>query len=383
MSIQRPDTVTNVVAGAAESAGTVLIMAGGTGGHIFPALSIARNLQERGYRAEWLGTARGLEVEVLRDTDIPLHCIDVKGLRGKGIVSMLAAPFMIAGGVLQAMKVLRSVHPCCVLGMGGYVTGPGGVAARLAGKPLLIHEQNAIAGFSNRMLAKIANRVMEAFPGTFPEQTKALCTGNPVRKEIVAVADSADRETVTGPLRLLVVGGSLGAVAINRLIPEVLAVMPMRERPQVWHQCGRNNVEATQQSYRNAGLELNNECRVEPFITDMAAAYGWADLVICRAGALTVSELAAAGLPSVLVPYPHAVDDHQTSNARWLCDAGAGVLVQQHDLDVQQLARQLREFGDNRQRLAAMSRAARMLAQPQASDLVTAQCMEACKAQRS
>src|SRR5690606_13748771 len=247
-------TSESVMVNAAESAGTVLIMAGGTGGHIFPALSIARNLQERGYRTEWLGTARGLEVEVLRDTDIPLHCIDVRGLRGKGVVSLLAAPFMIAAGVWQALKVLRAVRPCCVLGMGGYVTGPGGVAARLAGKSLLIHEQNAIAGFSNRMLARIASRVMEAFPGTFPAHARALCTGNPVRKEIVAVANSRG-EVDAGPLRVLVVGGSLGAVAINQLIPQVLASMPQQARPQIWHQCGRNNVEATQQGYREAGLE--------------------------------------------------------------------------------------------------------------------------------
>lgn len=373
-------TSESVMVNAAESAGTVLIMAGGTGGHIFPALSIARNLQERGYRTEWLGTARGLEVEVLRDTDIPLHCIDVRGLRGKGVVSLLAAPFMIAAGVWQALKVLRAVRPCCVLGMGGYVTGPGGVAARLAGKPLLIHEQNAIAGFSNRMLARIASRVMEAFPGTFPAHARALCTGNPVRKEIVAVANSRG-EADAGPLRVLVVGGSLGAVAINQLIPQVLASMPQQARPQIWHQCGRNNVEATQQGYREAGLELNKECRVEPFITDMAAAYKWADLVICRAGALTVSELAAAALPSVLVPYPHAVDDHQTSNARWLCDAGAGLLIQQRDLDAAEVAALLTGLDADRQRLTDMSRAAHRLAQPQASDLVTAQCMEACKAQ--
>src|SRR5690606_18081901 len=200
-------TSESVMVNAAESAGTVLIMAGGTGGHIFPALSIARNLQERGYRTEWLGTARGLEVEVLGGTDIPLHCIEVKGLRGKGIVSMLLAPFMIVGGIVQALKVVRAVRPCCVLGMGGYVTGPGGVAAWLAGKPLLIHEQNAIAGFSNRMLARIAGRVMEAFPGTFPAQTKALHTGNPVRKEIVAAATSGQSGAGAGPLRLLVVGG--------------------------------------------------------------------------------------------------------------------------------------------------------------------------------
>lgn len=364
----------------AGNAGTVLIMAGGTGGHIFPALSIARNLQSKGYRTEWLGTERGMEVDVLRDTDIPLHFIRVRGLRGKGIVSVLLAPFMILGAVMQSLKVLRTVKPCCVLGMGGYVTGPGGVAAKLSGRKLLIHEQNAIAGFSNRMLARIADRVMEAFPGTFRASADVLHTGNPVRSEIVALTESQLRiRQSTDPLRVLVLGGSLGAVAINRLIPEVLGELSEQERPEIWHQSGRNNLEETRKAYSAAGIELHDKCRVDPFIADMASAYGWADLVICRAGALTVSEIAAAGVPSVLIPFPHAVDDHQTRNAQWLSEAGAALLIQQVDLRAQDVARLLKKFTADRDSLAVMATSARALARLDACDLVARECMEACK----
>lgn len=368
---------------SANALGTVLIMAAGTGGHIYPALSIARNLHARGYRTEWLGTTRGLEVDVLRDSDIPLHFIDVKGLRGKGLKSALQAPFMIASSVLQSLRVLRQVKPCCVLGMGGYVTGPGGVAARLAGRQLLIHEQNAIAGFSNKLLARIANRVMEAFPGTFNAGVKVICTGNPVRAEIVALRDSAAglRDT-SAPLRVLVVGGSLGAVAINRLIPAALQLLSTDSRPHIWHQTGRNNLEETRSLYADGDLAINESCRVDAYIHDMAAAYAWADLVICRAGALTVSEIAAAGLPSMLIPFPHAVDDHQTRNAHWLSDAGAALLMPQSALTAELLAAQLNTFMNDRNLLLSMAGAARALARPEACDLVALECMEACKGKR-
>lgn len=365
---------------SANALGTVLIMAAGTGGHIYPALSIARNLHARGYRTEWLGTTRGLEVDVLRDSDIPLHFIDVKGLRGKGVKSALQAPFMIASSVWQSLRVLRQVKPCCVLGMGGYVTGPGGVAARLAGRQLLIHEQNAIAGFSNRLLARIANRVMEAFPGTFSAAAKVICTGNPVRAEIVALTASAARlRDSSAPLRVLVVGGSLGAVAINRLIPAALQLLTSGSRPHIWHQTGRNNLEETRCHYADGDLAINETCRVDAYIQDMAAAYAWADLVICRAGALTVSEIAAAGLPSMLIPFPHAVDDHQTRNAHWLSDAGAALLMPQCALTAELLAAQLNTFMNDRNLLLSMAGAARALARPEACDLVALECMEACK----
>lgn len=360
--------------------GTVLIMAAGTGGHIFPALSIARNLQSRGYRTEWLGTPTGLEVDVLRGTGIVLHRINARGLRGKSALSVLGAPFMIMRAIVQSLRVLKQVQPCCVLGMGGYVTGPGGVAARLAGKPLLIHEQNAIAGLSNRLLARIANRVMEAFPDTFARHVGAITTGNPVRPEIRALAGPQERaRDASGVLRILVLGGSLGATAINRLVPAALRILESAVRPKVLHQVGHNNVDQALESYRQAGLSIDEACRVQPFIDDMATAYDWADLVICRAGATTVCEIAAAGKPAIFIPFPHAVDDHQTRNAQWLSKAGAAVLIQQSDLTPEGLADLLREFNDHRDRLLEMAISARALAQPDACDLVTAQCMEACR----
>ncbi len=363
---------------SSQALGTVLIMAGGTGGHIFPALSIARHLQSKGYRIEWLGTPRGLEVDVLRDTDIPLHLIDAKGLRGKGLFGMLKAPFMIAASVLQSLRVIRAVRPCCVLGMGGYVTGPGGVATKLSGRKLLIHEQNAIAGFTNRLLARIADIVMEAFPATFSAATGALVTGNPVRVEISALPLKQESDAKT-PLKILVIGGSLGAVGINELVPQALLKFPAQERPQLWHQVGKNNVDSAVDRYRDAGIALDENCRVVPFIADMAAAYAWADLVLCRAGATTVSEVAAAGLPSILVPFPYAVDDHQTRNAQWLCDAQAAVLVQQRDLTATALAGLWQQFQQDRSVLSIMAKKARALAHFNANELVATQCMEACK----
>lgn len=363
---------------ASTALGTVLIMAGGTGGHIFPALSIARNLQSKGYRIEWLGTPRGLEVDVLKDTDIPLHLINVRGLRGKRWSSVLTAPFMIVAAVVQALRVMRRVQPCCVLGMGGYVTGPGGVAAKLSGRKLLIHEQNAIAGFSNRLLAGISDTVMEAFPGTFADKVGALVTGNPVRVEISALPTKRVSSEETA-LRVLVIGGSLGAVAINTLLPQVLQKFTPECRPLVWHQVGKNNVASAQQQYELAGVPIDARCRVVAFITDVAAAYEWADVVLCRAGATTVSELAAAGMPAILVPFPAAVDDHQTRNAQWLSEAGAAVLVQQRDLSVERLLGLLKTYQSDRAQLQSMAEKARQLAPVEANDLVATQCMEACK----
>ena len=363
---------------SAQSLGTVLVMAGGTGGHIFPALSIARHLQNQGYRIAWLGTPRGLESDVLNGTDIPLHLINVKGLRGKGLRSVIIAPFMILGAIAQALRVMRKVQPCCVLGMGGYVTGPGGVAAKLSGRKLLIHEQNAIAGFSNRLLARIADTVMQAFPKTFSPSLNALTTGNPVRAEICAIAQK-DYAASTNPLKVLVLGGSLGAVAINSLLPTVLQMFAQQSRPHIWHQVGKNNFDSATQQYRSAGVVIDDTCKVEPFITDMAAAYAWADIVVCRAGALTVSEVAAAGVASVLVPYPYAVDDHQTRNAQSLSAEGAAVLIQQKDLDAETLHALLMTYQEDRKALQEMAQRARKLARLDANELVANQCMEACK----
>ena len=349
----------------------VLIMAGGTGGHVYPALAVARELLRAEVPVIWLGTRAGLEARVIPAAGIPIQWIRVSGLRGKGIARRLAAPFMLALALWQALIVMLRVRPGAVLGMGGFVTGPGGLMAWLLRRPLLIHEQNSIAGLTNRWLARLATQVMAGFPGALP---KAIHTGNPVRADIAALPPPEERLAGrSGRLHLLVLGGSLGAQALNDGVPAALAELDASARPEVLHQTGTRNLEATQAAYQAAG----QEARLEPFIEDMAAAYAWADLVVCRAGALTVAELAAAGIGSVLVPYPHAVDDHQTGNARYLADADAAVILPQTELRATRLAELLRDFVAGRDRLLAMARAARALARPNAAQQVTRLCLAA------
>lgn len=350
--------------------GNVLIMAGGTGGHVFPALACAREFQARGYAVHWLGTPRGIENELVPQAGLPLHRIEISGLRGKGPLSLLKAPLQIVKALWQARKVLRELQPVCVLGMGGFVTGPGGIAARLAGVPLIIHEQNAVAGTANRGLAPFASRVCEAFPETFAASAKRRTTGNPVREELFLATPRQDR--AGRPARLLVLGGSLGAEPLNKLLPAALAQISETLRPQVYHQAGKQHAELTRARYDEVGVDAE----VVPFIRDMARAYAWADLVICRAGALTVSELAAAGLPSLLVPLPHAIDDHQTRNAEYLAKAGAAVLLPQHATDATALAAQLTEVLMHSEKLAAMGATARRLAKPDATRTVVEICLE-------
>ncbi len=351
-------------------AGNVLIMAGGTGGHVFPALACAREFQARGYTVHWLGTPRGIENELVPQAGLPLHRIEMSGLRGKGLLSLLKAPLLLAKALWQARRVLRELRPVCVLGMGGFVTGPGGWAARLAGVPLVIHEQNAVAGTANRSLVPFASRVCEAFPDTFAASAKRRTTGNPVREELFL---ATPRQSLAGrPARLLVLGGSLGAEPLNKLLPAALAQLPGELRPEVRHQAGKSHAEVCAERYREAGVAAE----VLPFIRDMAAAYAWADLVICRAGALTVSELAAAGLPALLIPLPHAIDDHQTRNAEYLAKAGAAVLLPQHATDAAALAAQLTEVLMHSEKLAAMGATARRLAKPDATRTVVDICLE-------
>ncbi len=350
----------------------LLIMAGGTGGHVFPALAVAEELRERGIAVSWLGTRRGIEAELVPAAGFPLHCIDVVGLRGKrGVVAKLKAPFGLLKALWQAIGVVREVGPHCVLGFGGFASGPGGLAARLLSKPLVIHEQNAIAGTTNRILQKLATRVLEAFPGALA--TGEYC-GNPVRREISALEAPQNRLALTEGQRchLLVLGGSLGALAINQVVPEALVLLPETERPVVVHQCGQKHLGITSKAYESAGVDAE----VVPFVDDMAAAYGAADFVICRAGALTVSELTAAGLGAVLIPYPHAIDDHQNENARWLADKGAAVMMQQKDLTPEALATLLKELLVNKQQRVAMAVAARALAMPDAGRTVADVCEE-------
>lgn len=359
---------------------TVLIMAGGTGGHVFPALAVARCFQEKGYRVEWLGTERGLESKIVRQADIPLNIISVSGVRGRGFLRLLRAPIQILIALIQAMFVMRKTKPLCVLGMGGFVTGPGGVAAWLMKIPLIIHEQNAIPGLTNTLLAHLADSVLEAFPHAFaPHKDRpVVVTGNPVRREIVNLVLQHDEQPLNteAALKVLVVGGSLGAAAINELLPRTLALMPITERPIVKHQTGNQHFETTKARYQT----LNVQADVLPFIEDMATAYAWADLVICRSGALTVSELSMVGVASILIPYPHAVDDHQTANALALVRANAAVLMQQRDISADELVRLLTTFNHDRSRLKLMAAAARAQAQPNATEMVVAKCMEAAYA---
>jgi len=352
-------------------AANVLIMAGGTGGHVFPALACAREFQARGYEVHWLGTPRGIENDLVPQADLPLHRIDMAGVRGKGLLALLKAPFLMLKALRQARGVLRELRPVCVLGMGGFVTGPGGWAARLAGIPLIIHEQNAVAGTANRSLALFAQRICEAFPNTFKKgNQRRRLTGNPVREELFL---ATPRQSLAGrPARLLVLGGSLGAEPLNKLLPAALAQLPGELRPEVRHQAGKSHAEVSAERYREAGVAAE----VLPFIRDMAAAYAWADLVICRAGALTVSELAAAGLPALLIPLPHAIDDHQTRNAEYLAKAGAAVLLPQHATDAAALAAQLTEVLMHSEKLAAMGATARRLAKPDATRTVVDICLE-------
>ena len=352
----------------------VVIMAGGTGGHVFPALAVARELSGRGASVSWLGTRRGLESRLVPEAGYPIDYISIAGLRGNGLLGWLLAPLRLSVALVQALKVMLRRRPGVVLGMGGFVTGPGGVASRLLGKPLVIHEQNAIAGLTNRLLSRIASRVLEAFPNTFMRGGVEQ-TGNPVRSEIVEMAPPAERyREHRGVIRLLVVGGSLGARALNETLPQALALIPEGKRPEIVHQSGEKNIEAARRSYEEAGVNAD----IRPFIADMAEAYSWADLVICRSGALTVSELAAAGVASLLVPFPFAVDDHQTANAHYLVDSGAARLMPQSEMNPQQLAELLLEFcaepKSGREQLQSMAEAARRLARPEAAIQVSDIC---------
>jgi UDP-N-acetylglucosamine--N-acetylmuramyl-(pentapeptide) pyrophosphoryl-undecaprenol N-acetylglucosamine transferase len=352
----------------------VMIMAGGTGGHVFPALAVAGILRRR-REIVWLGTARGIEARLVPAAGYAAEWIQVEGLRGKGVARLLGAPFLLSRAVGQARRVLRRWRPGVVLGLGGFVSGPGGIAARIGGLPLVIHEQNAVAGLTNRWLARIASRIAEGFPGSFPTACRAEYVGNPVRPEIAALARPRDRFAGrVGPMRLFVFGGSQGASALNRLVPEAVALLPESRRPQVLHQCGERDREATAAAYRSAGTAAD----VRAFVDDMASAYRDADLVVSRSGALTVAELAVAGVGSILVPFPNAVDDHQTRNAEWLGRSGAAQIVQEAGLTAAEFGNRLATLLVNgRTRLLAMAEAARSLAVTNAAERVAELCLEA------
>jgi UDP-N-acetylglucosamine--N-acetylmuramyl-(pentapeptide) pyrophosphoryl-undecaprenol N-acetylglucosamine transferase len=348
----------------------VLIMAGGTGGHIFPGLAVAETLRAQGVPVVWLGAQGGMETKVVPAHDIELHTIAVGGLRGKGMKTRLLAPWMLLRALLSSLAVLHRLKPRSVLSMGGYVAGPGGVAARLLRRPLLVHEQNRVAGFTNRKLAQHARRVMAGFADALPN---AQWVGNPVRAAIASLPSPAQRMAErSGKPRLLVLGGSLGARALNTSVPQALAHMPVEQRPDVLHQCGNRGIDEARKAYADAGVEA----RIVPFIEDMAGTYAWADLAVCRAGALTLAELTACGLGAVLVPFPHAVDDHQTRNAEALVAAGAAELIQERDLKTNDLAQRLTALLGDRTKLIAMAEAARTLAKPDAAADIARACVE-------
>ena len=357
--------------------GPVLVMAGGTGGHVFPAIAVARELRGRGHDVVWLGTRRRIEARLVPAAGFPIEWIDIEGLRGRGAGGWLAAPFTLLRAVTQALAVLRRVRPAVVYGGGGFASGPGGLAAWLTRTPLVVHEQNAVAGLTNRWLARLAGTVAEAFPGSFPGRRDAVTTGNPVRREIAALPPPEQRFAGrSGRLKLLVFGGSQGAAALNRLLPEAVARLPDAVRPMVLHQTGAAQLEATREAYRRAGVQAD----VRAFVDDMAGAYGEADFAVTRAGALTVAELAAAGLGALLVPYPAAVDDHQAKNAAFLVEAGGARMLRESELDADRLAGELLELlEDGRGTPLAMARAARAVAVTDAAERLAALCVAAAE----
>jgi UDP-N-acetylglucosamine--N-acetylmuramyl-(pentapeptide) pyrophosphoryl-undecaprenol N-acetylglucosamine transferase len=345
----------------------ILIMAGGTGGHVMPALAVADRMRAAGWRVVWLGSKDGMEATLVPKHGYDMEWLRFSGLRGKGLVRIALLPLNLLIAFWQSARVIFRVRPDVVLGMGGYVSFPGGMMASLLNRPLVVHEQNSIAGLANRVLAGVADRILSGFPGVLK---KSEWVGNPVRESIARLPAPAERfGGRSGPLRILVLGGSLGAQALNEVVPQSLALVPESQRPQVTHQSGAKHLAALQRNYAQAGVRAH----ALAFIDDIAGQYAEADLVICRAGALTVSELAAAGLPSILVPFPHAVDDHQTHNARFLVDGGAAVLVQQRELSARRLADLL--LGFTRDKLLEMANRARALAKPGATAAVAGACM--------
>ncbi len=348
---------------------TLMIMAGGTGGHVYPAMAVADALLAQGWKVVWLCTEGGMENRLIANKPYQKAMISMRGVRGKGYLGWLLLPFKLLIALSQSAQAMRQHQPDVVLGMGGFAAFPGGLMAKLLGKPLVVHEQNSVAGLTNKVLAPLANKVLAAFPAAFG--AKALLLGNPVRADICAIAEPAKRaKGRRGPLRLLVVGGSLGAQALNEVLPVALAQLDKKDRPIVVHQAGEKHIANLTQRYEQLAVEAEPKA----FIDDMAAMYAWADLLICRAGALTVAELSAAGVASLLVPFPHAVDDHQTGNAHYLSDAGAALLMPQAEFTVEKVAALLQ--GMTREQCLDMAIKARGLGMPEATTKVATICME-------
>ena len=342
----------------------IVIMAGGTGGHVFPALAVALTLKEQGWQVSWLGTHKGLESRVVPEKGIDIDWLSVSGIRGKGLLSKLSAAVKLLIACIQAVKVLMQRKPDVVLGMGGFVAGPGGLMAKVLRIPLVIHEQNRVPGTTNKILARMAKQVLEAFPGSFPKDTNAICTGNPLRSDIAEMPVKATKEAGT-KLKILVLGGSQGAQVLNQIVPEAIAAL---EFVEVKHQSGVAMQTGVAGQYR----ALNIEASVSVFIDDMASTYQWADMIICRAGAMTVSEVAAAGLPAIFIPLPHAIDDHQTANAKYLVDVGAGIMIKQSELSATILTKEIVALS---KKLEVTGKAARASARLNATADVAAICV--------
>lgn len=346
----------------------VIIMAGGTGGHVFPALAVAEYLRSAGHKVSWLGTKKGIEARVIPEAGIEIDWLSVSGLRGKELLSLLMAPFMLLKACYQASSIIRQRQPDVVLGLGGFASGPGGLMSWLHGKPLVIHEQNRVPGTTNRLLKRISKRVLEAFPKSFDEKAKAIFTGNPVRKDLLEGPVSERKKNKN----ILVVGGSLGSSVLNEVVPEALRKLQQELSLQVIHQAGKATIEVAEEKYKAAGVKAD----IRVFIEDMKQAYQWADIVICRAGAMTVSEIMIMGLPAIFVPLPHAIDDHQSKNAAYLADEGAAILMPQSTFNPEALSEILKELLANEKKLFEMSSKAVSLAKPEATELVANVCLE-------
>ena len=354
------------------SRATILIMAGGTGGHVFPALAVADCLKEKNITVVWLGTRQGIEAKLVAEAGYEIHWLNVSGLRGKNKWSLILAPFKLIFACMQALSVIIKVKPAAVLGMGGFASGPGGLMAFLTRKPLLVHEQNAIPGMTNTLLSKMATVIMQAFPNSFTNHKSVQLVGNPVRENIAGITAPVERlKDRDDKLNILVIGGSLGAAALNKAVPEMLSMANNQQKFDVWHQTGERNYEEALTVYS----DLNIEARVNAFIDNMAEAYDWADVVICRAGAMTISELALAGVASILIPYPYAVDDHQTANAGYLVNNDAAILIPQTELSAERLSQELALL--TREKIMKMSVSAQKSAAPDAANKVAELCMNA------
>ncbi len=346
----------------------IMVMAGGTGGHVFPALAVADFLRQQGESIVWMGTRNGIESRLIPEAGIPMEWLEVQGLRGKGVLTLALAPFKLIQACWQAMSILRRNRPRAVLGMGGFAAGPGGLMAWVLRIPLIIHEQNAVMGLTNKLLRGLSRISYFAFPQAAQGVSNSRVVGNPVRAEILAIADPQQRLAgrAQSSLRLLVIGGSLGARTLNEVVPAAMSKLPVEQRPEIMHQCGERHLQSCQQSYQQAAVDAE----VVPFVKDMKQAYEWADLVLCRAGALTVSELAAAGMASILVPYPYAVDDHQYLNATYLQQAQAAELVRDHELTPERLLQLVNQFSAHREQVLQMSINARSMAFTDATEQV-------------